>query len=180
VLPPDVVKLVDQYRGFQRQTAKGYIGLAQTVYTASETLSREKLRQFCDAAGLEFEGDHYKAHLKVGQNAPRFEAVIDKLPDKPTTINWMARIPPDQFQLLLPHLKPKSKMRELLAVLPAGSRKKRAKKKTAAAAASHSPGWLIESPGPLEETTMAQVHEELTKVSERFGLSMKPIDPATA
>lgn len=177
LLPLEVVTLIDDYRGFQRKSAEGYIGLGKTVWTAGDTLSRDQLRQFCDEVGLELEGDHYRRLSRVGQNADRLQAVIDKIPDKPTTIDWMARIPQDQFDIVLPHLTPESKMRELLAVLPAGSKKKRARRKIAISAASQSPAWLIEFPDALDEITMSNVQEELTKVIERFGLSMKPIAP---
>jgi hypothetical protein len=180
VLPPDVVKAVDQFRGFLRKTAEAYVGLGETVWTVNETFSKGKQRQFCAEVGLEFEGVHYKALVKVGENAPRLKAVIDKLPDKPTTIDWLARISPVQFQSVEPHLKPESKMRELRALLPVGSTKTRAKRKIAAAVTTHLPGWLLESSGPLNESIKSQVHEELTKVSARFGLSMKPVGPATA
>jgi hypothetical protein len=116
-----------------------------------------ELRQFCSEVGLEFDGVHYKAHLKVGQNAPRFKPVIDKLPDKPTTIDWLARIGSDHFQILEPHLKPQSKMRELRALLPPDSNKKRAKRKKIGTVA----GWLLESAGPMDERTKSEVHEEL-------------------
>jgi hypothetical protein len=180
LLPPDVIKLVDKFRAFQRRSAEAYINLGVTVYAAAETLSREKLRQFCDEVGLEHEGDHYKRLSKVGRNAARFLAVLDKIPDKPTTIDWMAGISEDQFDVLRPHLTPESRKRELLALLPAGSRKERGKRKKTISAASDSPAWLIESSGPLDEGTMSDLQEELTRLIERFGLSMKPIASVTS
>jgi hypothetical protein len=179
-VPPDVLKLVNQYRGYQRRTAEAYIGLAETVWTASETLSKEKLRRFCDEVGLEFDGDHYKAHVKVGQHAPRFKAVIDKVPDKPTTIDWLARISPNQFQIVEPHLKPDSKMRELRALLPGDSTKKRAKRKKTSTVTIRSTSWLLETAGPMDDRTKSEVQEELTKVSDRFGLAMKLIEPSAS
>lgn len=69
-------------------------------------------------------------------------------------------------------------MRELRALLPPDSTKKRAKRKKTGTVATT--GWLLEWAGPLDEGTRSQVHEALTRVSERFGLSMKAIEPAIA
>ena len=107
--------------------------------------------------------------------------MIAQLPDKPTTIDWVAALPQDKYALVQPHLNPDSKKRELLALLPPGpTKKKRGARKKPIATASDSPGWLIECPSSLDAGTMQDVQEQLTMVIERFGLSMKPIEPVSA
>jgi hypothetical protein len=101
-----VAGYVARCRGFQKQTATGWIGLGQTLFEAeSEShLPKEQMKQVCaEGCFFEYAGSTYRKFKKIGEEAPRFEPYIDRMPGNWTVLYLLAHLSKAEFGRVVDH-----------------------------------------------------------------------------
>ena len=101
-----VAGYVARCRGFQKQTAMGWIGLGQTLFEAeSEShLPKEQMKQVCtEGCFFEYAGSTYRKFKKIGEEAPRFEPFIDRMPGNWTVLYLLAHLTKEKFERVVRH-----------------------------------------------------------------------------
>jgi hypothetical protein len=89
--------LVNRYRGFARKSAEHIIKLGETLLEAKQTLSDQRLKDFCHEVRLEHDGSTFRKLLKIGEEASRFEPFVESMPVGWTTIYKLATLEKDKF-----------------------------------------------------------------------------------
>lgn len=89
--------LVTRYRSFARKTAEGIYQMAITVVEAKNRLNAAELIQFCEEVGLRHDSPSFRKWLKLGENAPRFQPVLHRIPSSWTTWYPLTNLDQDVF-----------------------------------------------------------------------------------
>ena len=92
---------VQRYCGLLFRSAAFFVNAAHTVVHAKQNLRPADFNRFCDAVQLDRESSTYRKVFKIGEEFTRFEPVMEKLPNKWTTIYRLARIKPEEFARVL-------------------------------------------------------------------------------
>lgn len=101
VINAKVIHYVDQYQGFARKTAQSLIALASTLVEAEAALDPVEFGEFCRLVRIEMGGSTYKKMMIIGRAAPRFEPVMDQLPNAWTTLYELAKLKSEPFDKLV-------------------------------------------------------------------------------
>jgi hypothetical protein len=99
---PSVAKFAEQYLGYMKKSAANLIEAAKTLVAAKEELVEKRLKQFCAEVGLKYDGSTYRKMMKIGEEATRFEPVLNCVPNKWTTVYRLARIESTDFDRVGP------------------------------------------------------------------------------
>lgn len=113
VITPEVSGYVSRYQGFIRKTAESIIGLAETLIEAEDNLNQLDFSIFCDEIGIRKGDSTYSKLKKIGDNVTRFSPFVDRLPNSWTTIYKLAKLNPDQFDLISASLTPYTTSKEI-------------------------------------------------------------------
>ena len=97
VISTVVSDYVNRYRTFAKQTAQSILGLAVTLVEAKKQLSSDDFTTFCNEISLKKDGSTYKKIMKIGNVAPRFDEVVELLPNSWTTIYDLAKLNTIEF-----------------------------------------------------------------------------------
>jgi hypothetical protein len=89
--------LVNRYRGFAKKSAENTIKLGETLLEAKQTLSDQRLKDFCHEVDLKYGGSTFRKFLKIGKEASRFEPFNGSTPVAWTTIHKLATLEKDKF-----------------------------------------------------------------------------------
>ena len=94
--------LVVRYNGYAKKSVQGFLGLAETLLEAKANFP-DQLTEFCRKVGLEREGSKFRKLVAIGEAAPRLEPLIDRMPNKWTTVYRLACLEQREFRLLTQH-----------------------------------------------------------------------------
>lgn len=117
LISPKVTKYVKRYQVFIRKTAESIIGLAETLVEAEADLNELDFSIFCDEIGIRKADSTYSKLKKIGDNVNRFSPFVDRLPNSWTTIYKLAKLNPDQFDLITNSLTPYTTSKEIDLVI---------------------------------------------------------------
>lgn len=98
-------KFVEQYLTFNKSSAESILRVSETVVRAEQDLG-DSFDAFCKRVGIVKGSPTYSKHKTIGENALRLEPYLDKMPSAWTTIYKLAKLPPDQFEMIAGALTP--------------------------------------------------------------------------
>ena len=101
IISSHVTDYVDRYRSIAKRTAESIIMLARTLVEAKDALETADFEQFCNEVGLDQNGSTFRKLQKIGEEATRFEPVLDKLPNTWTTIYSLAKLEAADFHKIV-------------------------------------------------------------------------------
>lgn len=121
---PAVEQYVERYRYYARNTVESILKLGETVLEAETKLSRLEIMIFCQEVGIDHNGPTFRKLRKIGQQAPRFTPVIDRVPNSWTTVYELAKLENDKFAQLVESqaLNPTATMKELRTFIDDGDK----------------------------------------------------------
>ena len=90
--------LVNRYRGFAKKSAENTIKLGETLLEAKQTLSHQRLKDFCHEVNLKHGGSTFRKFLKIGKEASRFEPFNGSTPVAWTTMPLPQNLSEDAAQ----------------------------------------------------------------------------------
>jgi len=90
--------LVNRYRGFAKKSAENTIKLGETLLEAKQTLSHQRLKDFCHEVNLKHVGSTFRKFLKIGKEASRFEPFNGSTPVAWTTMPLPQNLSEDAAQ----------------------------------------------------------------------------------
>jgi len=117
IFSPDVIKYVERYQSFAKQTANSIVQLGLTIIEAQDKLNPVDFELFCGEIGVPNGGPVYKKLRVIGINASRFSPYASKLPNTWTTLYKLASIQPDQFDRVAGNLNPFITAKEIESLL---------------------------------------------------------------
>lgn len=162
-LSPAVEQYVERYRNHAKRTVESILKLGETVVEAEQQLSRLDIMIFCQEVGIDHNGPTFRKLRKIGQQAKRFEPVIDRVPNSWTTVYELAKLDNDKFTSIVEAeaLTATSTMKELKAFIEEGGKK---------------PSDTVSFTLTLKAKNAAQALEidtALEQVAEKFGTKVK-------
>ena len=101
IISSHVTDYVDRYRSIAKRTAESIIMLASTLVEAKDALETGDFEQFCNEVGLDQNGSTFRKLQKIGDEATRFQPVLDKLPNTWTTIYSLAKLEASDFHRIV-------------------------------------------------------------------------------
>lgn len=123
-LVPDQSKIVDtlvkQYNDFAKGSCENIIGLAKTIYLVERELNQRYREQFYAEVRLDPNGSTARKLKKIGEESPRFDPYLDKLPNAWTTLYALAAMESHEFKLVVEAgvLSPFVSLKEIQQVVP--------------------------------------------------------------
>ena len=157
-----VMKYVERYRSFVKQTAQSLISLAETLAEAKAELQPDEFSQFCAEVGIDPEGSTCRKLKVVGENAARFKPVLDRVPNNWTTIYRLARLEPAKFNEIVEE-------KVLHASMTAENLRGHLNRREARLERC----TFVLSVSTLSEEERTAVYGELKEMQKRFGFNLK-------
>lgn len=162
-LSPAVEQYVERYRNHAKRTVESILKLGETVVEAEQQLSRLDIMIFCQEVGIDYNGPTFRKLRKIGQQAERFQPVIDRVPNSWTTVYELAKLDSDKFTSIVEAeaLTATSTMKELRAFIEEEGKK---------------PSDTVSFTLTLKAKNAAQALEidsALEQVAEKFGTKVK-------
>ena len=100
-----IEKFVEEYLTFNKSSAQSILKVSETMVQAEEALG-DGFDAFCKRVGIVKGSPTYSKHKTIGENAHRLEPYLDQMPSAWTTIYKLAKLPPDQFEMIAGALTP--------------------------------------------------------------------------
>jgi hypothetical protein len=160
LVTPIVALFVDRYRGFLRTTAESILGLARTLIDAEANLDDVELSIFLDQVGVHQDSSTYRKLKSIGENVPRLNPFVERLPNTWTTIYKLSRMEVNDFARVSENLTPfitAKQIDELIGV----NRKKN----------GQSTDLSLDVSG-LNTSQKSELYNELKKLRESFMFKM--------
>lgn len=97
-LQDQVDALVTRFRSISKDSVTKILEQAKTVFEVEEDLGAKHKALFYVAVGLDPNGSTVRKLRLIGEQSPRFEPFLDKIPNTWTTLYELARLTPDDFR----------------------------------------------------------------------------------
>ena len=135
---------------------------------AERVLPPAEFERFCDEVRLSKNGSTHRKLKKIGQNASRFKAVLDHLPNNWTTVYELSKLPNEQFDRVVSSgaLTPQMTARELKQI--ATGKSKAGRKKP-----TMNRDLVLDLQG-LDSDASRAVYRAIVEMSDEFGFRVAP------